>query len=1257
MKTNTTKTRFYLLMRLSFTLIIAATILSPTFAQTETGIWKDITETAAMRSIVRPASPVQYRTVSANVESLQSLLSRAPMEFQNDVTAKTSGFIFSLPTPDGKMERFSVVESPVMAPELAAKFPQIKTYNGQGVDDPSATVRFGWTLKGFHALIIKATDWIFIEAYSNDNLENYIVYFKKDVIFPSDWNFNEAEMEPGQQTTFHGMTRASSGTQLSIYRMAVSSAAEFTAFNGGTTAGAISGITTIINQNDAIYEREVAVRFVLVGNNNKLVFFNAATDPFTNTSGNPCSTSIRAQSQTACDDSIGNANYDIGHVFTGTNIGGCAFIGAVCGANKGWGASGAGFGNAAFDVSLSCHEMGHQFGAQHTFNSASGICVGQYASSSAYEPGSGSTIMSYAGSCDNIQSNRDMFFHTISFDQIVTYTVSGGGSGCASTAGTGNTPPTVNAGASGFTIPKNTPFTLTGSGSDPDGDALTFSWEEFDKSGVAAAPNSPVGNDPIFRSFPPVSSSSRTFPKISDIINNTQTLGELLPSYTRTMNFRLTARDNRTGGGGVNYASMSLNVDGGSGPFVVTSPNTAVSWCTGTTETVTWNVANSNVAPVNCASVNIKLSTDGGLTYPVTILAGTPNDGSQTITVPNNPVANNARIRVEGAGNVFFDVSNANFTINQGPSVTTQPLSVSAEWGDNVSFTSTASGFPSPTVQWQLSTDGGGSFNNIAGETSTTLNLSCITLAMSGYKYQAVFTNVCGPLTSNIATLTVTPRTTSGTVTITPNPQQYSDLVAFSVVLSNAVACGEQAATSVTFKVGTQTMGTVLLTMNGTNLEATLADIALLEPTPFGTAPTGQMAPGIHTVTAVFNGTNANFGVNNATAPLTITKEDARAYYTGACFASTSGTNSSNAIVTLAATFKDISAVLGDPAYDAYPGDLRNATISFINRDNNTIIAANVPFGLVDPSDPTIAVAVYNWNVNIGALNSQTYTVGIIINGYYTRNSSEDNTIVTVSKPLPNFVVGGGYLVLSSSGGLKAGDVGSKNNFGFNLKFNQSGNNLQGNMNTIIRRTEVDGLHVYQIKANVMTSLAVQTSSVGGKATFNGKANIKDITNPLSSFTVDGNATLQVKMIDNGQPGNTDSIAITVWNKNGGLWYSSNWNSTTTIKQVLDGGNLNVNSTNSFRFDVSPEVSALSTVTVYPNPANDHIAISFISNEVASYDLKIVDVIGRLLFSQNISAVSGENRLEYDLSGYPKGIYFLVLSGTDSSKAIKVILQ
>lgn len=631
------------------------------------GVWNDVPESAIPANQERPIIPVRYRTIGLNVEALIAVLQQAPME--GTVAMSASPVRVSLPLPDGGTREFRVVESPIMAAALAARYPQIRTYLGQGVDNPSATVRFDLTPVGFHAMILSDGPTVYIDPYSRGNARYYISYFKKDVLPSASRRFEEIGIvDPNGDNAAEiarlvAANRAThSGDQLRTYRLALACTGEYATYHGGTKPLVLAAMVTAMNRVNGVYEREVAVRMVLIPNNDTIIYLNAATDPYTNNSGS----TMLSQNQSNLDLVIGPANYDIGHVFS-TGGGGVAGLGVVCrSGQKARGVTGlsAPIGDP-FYIDYVAHEMGHQFGANHPFNSVTSNCGGgNRNASTAYEPGSGSTIMAYAGICgaDDLQPHSDDYFHVISLDEILNYTQLGSGNSCPVVTATGNNAPTVNPGTGGFTIPLSTSFSLTGSATDPDNDPLTYCWEEFDL-GPAGSPNSPSGNAPIFRSFTGTANPTRIFPKLSDILNNTQTIGEILPSYARSLTFRLTARDNRAGGGGVTRSSsISLTVTGSAGPFTVTAPNTSLTWVVNTIDTVKWNVANTNIAPINCANVSIRLSTDGGQTFPTVLAASTPNDGIEAITVPN-VTTTTARVKIEAVGNIFFDMSNVNFAI------------------------------------------------------------------------------------------------------------------------------------------------------------------------------------------------------------------------------------------------------------------------------------------------------------------------------------------------------------------------------------------------------------------------------------------------------------------------------------------------------------------------------------------------------------------------------------------------------------------
>ena len=664
-------------MRTMFRLLfISLLLLSANFtikAQNNTAYWNDIPAANIQSTGRQVTKPDVCRTLTLSIADIQNILKQAPSE--KTIQAKFSNVIISLPYPDGSFKRFRMVDSPIMEQALADQVPEIKTYAGQGIDDPYSNVRLDISpANGFHAMIY-AEENVYIDPYAMFDNYHYISYYKKDLKPKENYTCELIQNPDYHPENIQSNYEVKSEGQLRTYRLALAADGEYTTYYGGTVVQALAGIVTSVNRVDGVYENEVSVRMVLIANDASIIYTNSSTDPYTNNNGS----TMLNQNQTTCDNVIGSANYDIGHVFS-TGGGGVAYLGCVCTSGskaKGVTGSTAPVGDA-YDIDYVAHEMGHQFGGNHSFNSTTSNCGGgNRAANAAYEPGSASTIMGYAGICgsDDLQPHSDPYFHAKNLEEIIAYTTTGAGSSCPVLTVTANHNPVVTMPAGGFSIPISTPFTLTGSATDVDGDALKYCWEEYDL-GPAGTVNAPSGNAPILRSFNPVVLGSRTFPKQSDLLNNAHTVGELLPTYARSLAFRLTARDYKVGGGGEGYGSMSFNVVATAGPFLVTSPNTAVTWNSPYPQTVTWDVANTTAAPVNCANVNILLSTDGGVTFPTTLKANTPNDGTESVNLPNvNTSA--ARIKVESVGNVFFDISNTNFTISTATGIgnnTSEPL-------------------------------------------------------------------------------------------------------------------------------------------------------------------------------------------------------------------------------------------------------------------------------------------------------------------------------------------------------------------------------------------------------------------------------------------------------------------------------------------------------------------------------------------------------------------------------------------------------
>ncbi len=709
------------------TLLLLA-IFTFSFGFAQNPLWKKTSEenTLLLNKMERASSPRKFELFSLNLGLFKTQLQQAPLDALNI----PSNLIISFPNPNGVLEEYRIFEAPIMEKGLSDKYPDLKSYSGRSIKNPAETIRFSVTLFGLHAMFLGGENGAFyIDTYTKD-LNNYIVYRKQD-ISPNDsfqCHVTDTSSEVIQSVE-NTMNRASDGF-FRTYRLAMACTIEYATFHvnaaglgGGTLAqkkaAVLSAMVVTMTRVNGVFEKDMALRMNLVATNDLVIFIDS--DSFDNANSN----NLINQSQTVIDANIGSANYDIGHTVS-TGGGGLAQLFSPCTVNKARGITGRGAPvGDAFDIDYVAHEIGHQWGGNHTQNNA---CNRNAAT--AVEPGSASTIMGYAGICSpDVQPNSDAYFHTVSISEMIAF-INGTGGSCDVAVANGNAAPTSNAGAD-FTIPKGTAFILKGTGTDANGDTLTYCWEQTNIEASTQPPTQTATTGPNFRSLSPSTSPNRYMPPLANVVAGVlNPTWEVVPTVARTMNFALTVRDNRTPNGGQTQRDNMVLTFANVGPFLVSSPNTAVSYIGNTSQTITWDVAGTTANGINCANVDILLSTNGGLTFPTTLLAATPNDGSQAVTIPNTPGTTN-RIMIIGTNHLFYDVSNTNFTITNGVVDNTPPTAP----------TLTASGTTSTTtnLSWSGATDNVGvtSYDVYRGVTfigntaSTTFNVTGLTASTS----------------------------------------------------------------------------------------------------------------------------------------------------------------------------------------------------------------------------------------------------------------------------------------------------------------------------------------------------------------------------------------------------------------------------------------------------------------------------------------------------------------------------------------------
>ena len=672
-------------------LIMTVSLLGPAIAngqspaQSRDAVWTRLDMTAVQIQEFEPGANTSglISAFSLNPEKIAGILKAAPREFTQE--AKNITTTVSIPFPDGTFQQFRVEESPVIKQPLESAGSETHTYKGIGIDDPTATIRFETAFDGFHAMVRSAAGVFYIDPTSKEapqeNKGPYLSYFSGARPGPPRKLHCEVSGERAKRDLERNAARRGSVPQpattqelatapsiLRVYRLALAANSYYVdaVYDKNLPASrfdqAAAAMTRTVNRVNEIYESEHGIQLIFVDNEAKLIYTDANSDPYR--AVNSDATAALAVNQKNLDLVLGNSNYDIGHLFT-TQTQGLASVGSVC--NENYKAQGVtGISNPtgdAFDVDYVSHEMGHQFGANHTFNSTSGACKGNRFQYTAFEPGSGSTIMGYAGPglCDpySVQDHSDAYFHIASLIEIQAYikdTTPGSGGSCPTLKPLSFAPPSAVV-LRAYTIPKDTPFVLSANSASAD---YILSWEEFDL-GDPAPPDNENGPNatvhPLFRSRSPGHTAVRYFPDFPNLMaaQGSSDLGEALPMLDQVMKFRLIARNNH---GSFAYSEMNVRVDADSGPFRIIPTSNGKTWQKGSVHNIKWDVANSDSSPVRCTRLVLQLVVDEDQSKIVTLAQGVPNSGSYALTIPDStPITNRARLILKSEDNVFLAVS------------------------------------------------------------------------------------------------------------------------------------------------------------------------------------------------------------------------------------------------------------------------------------------------------------------------------------------------------------------------------------------------------------------------------------------------------------------------------------------------------------------------------------------------------------------------------------------------------------------------
>ncbi|MCW3160877.1 reprolysin-like metallopeptidase [Chryseobacterium oryctis] len=719
--------------------------------------WEPVSQKVSQ---IRKEVEVQY-AYRVDLASIRNLLKDA-VETGNGAKP----VIISLPTVEGKIEKFAVYSNPVMEKSLADRY-QLGSYVGVGVDDPSKYVRFSTSPTELQSMIIKDGVFQFIEPISTDK-QTYGVFYKTKRN-KSEHGFEctteertiedikKLELNGKKKLSNVGITNRPSSTKYRTYRLALSATGEYTQAAGGTVAAAVTRMNNTMTRVNGVFEKDFGIK-LLVQDIPAIIYTDAATDPYTN--------NLNLQLQQTLTSVVGNDNYDIGHVFNAAggngNAGG---IGVICTnpATNNSLAKGSAFTQNTnptgdlFDIDYVAHEMGHQLGANHTFSNrteGSGVNV---------EPGGGTTIMGYAGiTYDNVQMNSDAYFHYSSIDQVLT--TLDGKTGCGTSADiTTNTPPTI-ATLGAYSIPKGTAYYLETTATDAQNDPLKYTWEQYDSVDGYASISGDSGwgyntQGTLTRSRFGTSSGRRYFPSLALVMNgiltnktnpanSVNTDWETVSYVPRTLKYAVTVRDENPTRPMLSSSETTVTV-GEDGPFKFNGLTNSSILYKDATNIIQWEVANTTAAPYNVANVKIDYTTDNGATW-TDLVASTPNNGSYSAQMPSS-LSGTIKLRISAIGNVFYAVSPA-VTIGSAPTSTSAaPTGVSTIASEILKTSARVSWNSVPGATYSIN-------YRKAGTTNWTNTTSAVNSVLingledeSSYEVQvaAVVNNVPGAFSSN----------------------------------------------------------------------------------------------------------------------------------------------------------------------------------------------------------------------------------------------------------------------------------------------------------------------------------------------------------------------------------------------------------------------------------------------------------------------------------------------------------------------------